>query len=106
MLLLFFIYQETSDFAAACGRARAFAELNARAKFDIGSSTSPEPSPNALDNDRFDFPVSAKDPAAETKKRFESAGSFDEDELLKNAKRDIAACLGLAVSNSGCLWAM
>lgn len=51
-----------------------------------------------MDVDRFDFPVKVRDPGEEAKKRFENAGSFDEDEVLKNAKRDITALLGLAVS--------
>lgn len=89
-------HTETSDFAAACGRARAFADVKSRAKFDVGSSTSPEPSPNALDVNRFDFPVAPKDPDID-KHRFESGGSFYEDEVLKNAKKDIAAFLGLQV---------
>ncbi|CAB4032211.1 patatin-like phospholipase domain-containing 7 isoform X2 [Paramuricea clavata] len=60
----------------------------------MGSSTSPEPSPSALDVDRFDFPVAQKDSDAD-KHRFESGGSFYEDEVLKTAKKDIAAFLGL-----------
>ena len=64
--------------------------------FDLGSSTSPEPSPSALDVDRFDFPVAQKESDAD-KQRFESAGSFYEDEILKTAKKDIAAFLGLEV---------
>ena len=92
----FFNLVETSDFAAACGRARAFADFASRPKFEMGSSTSPEPSPSALDVDRFDFPVAQKDSDAD-KHRFESGGSFYEDEVLRTAKKDIAAFLGLEV---------
>ena len=92
----FLLFIETSDFAAALGRARVFAEPTSRPKFDLGSSTSPEPSPNALDVDRFDFPIQQKDSDID-KHKFESGGSFYEDEVLKTAKKDIAAFLGLVV---------
>ena len=70
--------------------------MGSRPKFDLGSSTSPEPSPNALDTDRFDFPVLKRDSDVD-KHRFESGGNFYEDEVLKTAKKDIAAFLGLDV---------
>lgn len=95
-LFLLFILIETSDFAAALGRARVYPDVASRPKFDLGSSTSPEPSPSALDVDRFDFPMAQKDSDVD-KHKFESAGSFYEDEVLKTAKKDIAAFLGLEV---------
>ncbi|XP_028394632.1 patatin-like phospholipase domain-containing protein 7 isoform X3 [Dendronephthya gigantea] len=96
------ITDETSDFAAACGRARAFADVASRPKFDMGSSTSPEPSPNALDTSRFDFPIQQKDSDTD-KHRLEKGGSFYEDEVLKTAKKDIAAFLGLGEKDENLL---
>ena len=78
------------------GRARVYPDVASRPKFDLGSSTSPEASPNALDVDRFDFPMTQKESDVE-KHKLESAGSFYEDEVLKTAKKDIAAFLGLEV---------
>ena len=88
---------ETSDFAAACGRARAFADRGSRPKFETGSSTSPEPSPNDFDVSRFDFPVAQRE-YEDDKPSFERGNSFYEDETMIKAKKDIATILGLGVT--------
>lgn len=93
----YFLCLETSDFAAACGRARAFADRGSRPKFETGSSTSPEPSPNDFDVSRFDFPVAQRE-NEDDKPRFERGNSFYEDETMIKAKKDIATILGLGVT--------